>query len=113
MAQKTAEFVAGKGWSFEHKRDALTDIFIAANHIHAFPEGNGRSLQVLMKQLAKERGVHLDYTKAHFQEWNFASAVSGLHGRLFEHLHLIPLPPNAEPIRKIFSDIASPMPDAD
>jgi cell filamentation protein len=70
------------------------DIFVQANHIHPFPEGNGRSLQVFMKQLAQEQGVKLDYTKTNANEWNRASAVSGTHGRLFEHQYLIPNPPD-------------------
>ncbi len=109
LEKKTGEFVNTKGLSFEQKHKVLAEIFIEANHIHAFPEGNGRSLQVFMKDLAKEQGVVLDYTKVDSREWNLASAVSGTHGRLFERVHFIPSPPNTEPIEKIFAQISIPM----
>lgn len=109
LEKKTGEFVNTKGLSFEQKHKVLAEIFIEANHIHAFPEGNGRSLQIFMNDLAKEQGVELDYTKVDSREWNLASAVSGTHGRLFERVHLIPSPPNTEPIEKIFAQIFIPM----
>ncbi len=111
LEKKTAEFVTAKGLSFEQKRDSLVAVFIEANQIHPFAEGNGRSLQVFMRQLAHEQGVNLDFTKVNPREWNHASAVSGQHGRLFEHVHFIAQAPNAEPIRKIFADIAQPIQD--
>ena len=106
LEEKTEAFVSVQGLGFEQKREALADIFIEANRLHAFPEGNGRSLQVFRKQLAREQGVDLDYSKVNATEWNLACAVSGKHGRLFEHVHLIEQPPNAAPIQKIFADIA-------
>jgi cell filamentation protein len=108
LEQEINAFVNARGLSFEQKRAALVAIFIEANRIHPFPEGNGRSLQVFMKQLARAQGVELDYSRTHAKEWNRACAVSGTHGRLFEHTHLIPSPPDPEPIRKIFADMASP-----
>jgi fido (protein-threonine AMPylation protein) len=35
----------------------LAEIFIDANHIHPSQEGNGRSLQVFMKELAREQDI--------------------------------------------------------
>ena len=66
-----------------------------------------------MKELAREQGVDLDYTKVDSREWNLASAVSGTHGHLFERAYLIPSPPNPEPIKKIFAEIASPTREQD
>lgn len=109
LEHKTAAFVATKGQGFGPKCDALAAIFIEANRIHAFPEGNGRSLQVFMKALAAEQGVRLDYAKVSPHEWNRASAVSGTHGRMFEGMHFIAAPPDPEPIRKIFADMATPL----
>ena len=108
LEQQTSAFVNATGWSFEQKRAALVDIFIEANRIHPFPEGNGRSLQVFMKALAREQDVELDYSQTNAQAWNRASALSGTHGRLFEHQCLIADPPDPEPIKKIFAAIASP-----
>ena len=84
-------------------------IFIEANRIHPFPEGNGRSLQVFMQELAFKQGVKLNYAKVSAREWNAASAVSGTHGRLFEGMHFIPAKPDPEPIRRVFKAIASPV----
>lgn len=95
--------------TYEQKHEALVDIFIEANHIHPFPEGNGRSLQVFMKQLAAEQGVELDYRKINSSNWNRSCAISGVYGRLFEYQYLIPSPPDMEPIKKIFMDMASPL----
>ena len=106
LENKTAEFIATQGMSFNQKCNALTEIFVDANRIHAFPEGNGRSLQVFMKDLAKVGGVELDYTKVGSQEWNWASALSGTYGRYFEHTQFIVSPSNPVPIREIFARIA-------
>jgi len=84
LAQKTHAFATAGGLTFKQKVDALVDIFVDANHIHPFPEGNGRSLQVFMCQLAREQGVALDYGKTNDREWNRASAVSGVHGEVVE-----------------------------
>lgn len=109
LEQKTNAFVKSKGLSFEQKREALVDVFAEANRIHAFPEGNGRSLQVFMKSLAREQGIELDFSKINRHEWNKASALSGTYGRLFERIHFTPLPRDIGPLQKAFASIASPM----
>ncbi|MDR2874930.1 MAG: Fic family protein [Methylobacillus sp.] len=107
LEKKTHAYITTGGLTFAQKREALTGIFIEANHLHPFPDGNGRSLQVFMKQLAQAQGIDLDYSKVNAEEWNHASAVSGTHGELFEHMHLIPVKPDLEPISKIFQKIVS------
>jgi len=108
LAAKIDALRDDKDSAFLLKKDALADIFIEANSIHPFPEGNGRSLQVFMTQLAKEENIELDFKKATPSEWNLACSVSGKHFRLFEHVHKIELPPNPTPIKKIFNAIATP-----
>lgn len=115
LEQKTELFANAKDLEFEQKVEQLTDIFIYANHLHPFPEGNGRSLQVFMQQLAKEQNIHLDYTnKSILANWNEASGLSALHGKVEidpkdGRKFMVALPPNREPIRQIFKKISSPI----
>ena len=112
LEQKTARFARAENLSFEQKLEELTDIFIQANHAHPFPEGNGRSLQGFMRQLAAEQGIRLDYSKNNKDEWNHASAISGLYGVFWEdngEKYVNLLPSNKEPIKAIFRNMASPM----
>ena len=108
LENKTAAFALARNLTAKQKLDALVEIFIEANHVHPFPEGNGRSLQVFMRELARDQGVALDYTKTSAREWNRASAISGVHGKLFERQYLIPESPDRRPIKEIFSQMASP-----
>ena len=108
LAEKTNAFATAKEMPIEQQRAQLLDAYVEANRVHAFPEGNGRSLQTFMSQLARTQGLDLDFSRTTARDWNLASAVSGTHGRLFEHVHLIPVPPNREPLRKIFDDIVRP-----
>ena len=107
LEKMTATFIKNLDGSLEQMSDVLAEVFVKANQLHAFVEGNGRSLQVFMKQLALERGVSLDYSKVSPSEWNIASAVSGHHGRFFEHIHFMPSLSDSAPIKKIFSEISS------
>ncbi len=110
LALRTQAFAANTNDSepsFSDQLDMLVEIFIRANHLHAFPDGNGRSLQVFMMQLAQEQSIRLDYTRANAHDWNAACAVSADHGRMFEHTHYIAQKPNTTPIRSIFMQIAS------
>ncbi|BEU98781.1 Fic family protein (plasmid) [Acidovorax sp. DW039] len=101
LEPQTQGFAEARQFSFEDKCKALALIFIEANRIHPFPEGNGRSLQVFMQELALVQGVKLNYAKVSAREWNAASAVSGTHGRLFEGMHSA----SPEPIRRVFKAI--------
>lgn len=108
LTEKTNAFASATDLSVDRKREQLASLYVDANRIHAFPEGNGRSMQMFMKQLAREQGLELDFTRTAARDWNLASALSGTHGRLFERVHLIPEQPNKEPIRKVFAEIARP-----
>lgn len=107
LEEKCNAFASGQSHVFEQNVEALVQIFVEANHLHPFPEGNGRSLQSFMKRLAKEQGIELDFTKIQARQWNHASAVSGTHFRRFENL-LVPREPDTAPIRKLFADMAQP-----
>ena len=100
LESRTDAFVAAVDLSFEQKCDGLASIFVDLNQIHTFLDGNGRSAQVFMSQLAREQGVELDYCKVQPQEWNQAAALSAKRGRLFEHVHFMPVPIDILPALK-------------
>lgn len=81
LEKRATGFVSAAVSSLGQRSASLAEFLIEANRIHAFPEGNGRSLQVFMKELAKDQYVELDYTKITPDAWNRASAISGMHGR--------------------------------
>lgn len=107
LETKTKGFVENKNNNYEEKVNGLVDIFVEANNIHVFPDGNGRTLQTLMQQLAQTQNMALDFSKTNAKNWNEACQVSGTHGQLFEDNTLAPFRENKEPIRRIFHDIIS------
>ena len=108
LAEKSAAFVADHGRPTNELREQLVTIYAEANRIHAFPEGNGRSLQTFMKHLAREQGLDLDFVRTTPRDWNLASALSGTFGLPFERVHIIRQPSDIEPLRKVFADIVRP-----
>lgn len=63
-----------KGLSRPEFAERITRLYADLNYMHPFPEGNGRSAQVLLSQLAQQAGYALDYTKVSAGEWNAAAA---------------------------------------
>ena len=111
IEKQVNDFLSGS-LPYQEKIERLADIFAQINQTHAFPEGNGRTTQIFMKQLANEQGIDLDYTKIKPDEWNIAcSMVCERHKTLrFEGQTIVleeEIPANKEPLKKIFSEIAS------
>ena len=91
--------------------DAISDVYVRLNRAHPFPEGNGRSTQTLMAQLAKEAGHELDFGRVHKDEWNRAAALAvGLTHRMEPGLKA---PPDMQPIRQVFDKITDPAREQD
>jgi cell filamentation protein len=65
-----------KGLGKEEFAKRLAAIYVKINHMHPFPEGNGRSTQTFMAQLALEAGYHVQYGKIDPKLWNAAAARS-------------------------------------
>ncbi len=63
------------------------------NAIHPFREGNGRSLKIIITEIARRAGYHIDWEKLSFQE-NITASIEGFNG-------------NYEPFCKIYSEILS------
>ena len=111
LEKRIADFTAQDKMPFPERVKTLADIMIEANHLHPFPEGNGRSLQIFMQQLAQRCGVRLDYGRVQPQKWNFASAVSAVYGHYWQDADgtafIDKLEPDREPMRVIFRTMAS------
>lgn len=103
---KARSFVENKKDDYSTKVNALVDVFVEANNIHPFPEGNGRALQTYMQQLAETQEIKLDFSKVSAKQWNEACQISGVHGHLFERSTLVEHRKNKEPIRAIFNEMA-------
>jgi cell filamentation protein len=63
-----------KGLTQPEFAERITRFYADLNYMHPFPEGNGRSAQVLLGQLAQQAGHALDYSKVSAAEWNAAAA---------------------------------------
>jgi len=100
-------FLAGSSKEWPSKREHLLNIFISANTLHPFPEGNGRSLQVFMRDLARTQGLVIDYSKVEKDEWNRASALSGKLARRFEG-NFYSYPSDRTRIASVYQQIVSP-----
>lgn len=108
LAEKTNAFATAEGLDIGQQREQLLGLYVEANRIHPFPEGNGRSTQTFMRELARTQGLDLDFQRVNARDWNLASALSGTHGRLFERTYLIQEPADVEPLRKIFDQVVRP-----
>lgn len=108
LAESTSAFADAKTLPLAHQRASLTGLYIEANRIHPFPEGNGRSLQLFMKQLAREQALELDFTRTSPRAWNLASAVSGTHGHLVDGKYLIPERANPELFTEVLEQVVRP-----
>ena len=111
IEKQVNKFLSGS-LSFQEKVSQLADIFVQINQTHAFPEGNGRTTQIFMKQLANEQGIDLDYTKVNPNEWNIAcSMICERHKTLrFEGQTIVSkeeIPVDKESLKKIFLEITS------
>ena len=103
MEKKATAFAKAKGMSEAQKRAALVDFFGCANHLHPFPEGNGRALQIFITQLAHTQGLHPEWSRIPPSDWNQAAAFSGVYGFVNERGQFHMLPPKTELLENIFA----------
>lgn len=111
MEKKATAFAKAKGMSEAQKLAALVDFFCCANHLHPFPEGNGRALQLFITQLAHTQGLHLEWPRITPSGWNQAAAFAGVYGHVDERGQLHTLPPKTELLEKIFAHMLAPSVD--
>jgi cell filamentation protein len=93
--------------------EAITHVFVQINHMHPFPEGNGRSTRVMLYQFAKEAGYALDIEKISATEWNTASARSMKQTRkdvdAYNQPRLEVRKADTVPIRELFDRMVTPL----
>lgn len=85
----------------------VTKFYIVVNHAHPFPEGNGRSTQTLIAQLAREAGYDLRFDSVDPQRWNHAAARSMPQENVREPA--MTRPADARLIHQVFRDITRPL----
>lgn len=73
--------------------EKMGEIYAAANELHPFREGNGRTTREYLHSLAQESGHSLDFTKVDRATWNEAAKQSARG--------------NLDPIKKVFLEVAS------
>ncbi|ASK27444.1 Fic/DOC family protein [Neisseria chenwenguii] len=100
----TQEFSQAEKLDLKTAKEKLVGIMIEANYSHPFPEGNGRTLQVFMTQLANEQNLKMDYSKVDAEMWNMANALSVPHSKRYEG-HLIDVPPNKEMLGRMMDKV--------
>ena len=54
----------------------ITAVYVKENYMHPFPQGNGRSTQTMLSQLAREAGYDLNFANVDRDDWNHAAARS-------------------------------------
>ena len=85
----------------------ITKVYVMANHTDPFPEGNGRSTQTLLSQLARDAGYELRFANVDKRSWDIAAARSILQVNAREPL--LTRPADAKLIHAAFKAIVVPL----
>lgn len=110
MQQASEELRAGgnlRGMSQPEFVAGLTKFYVVVNHAHPFPEGNGRSTQTLITQLAREAGYEVRFDAVDRERWNHAAARSMPQSNVREPALTRPAEPKL--IHAVFKDITRPL----
>lgn len=65
-----------KGLATDAFVDRITKVYVEWNAAHPFPEGNGRALNTMLQQLARDAGHDLDYRRIPSDLWLDAAETS-------------------------------------
>jgi fido (protein-threonine AMPylation protein) len=95
-----------QGLNREQFAQALAPLYADWNRVHPFPEGNGRSLQTMMAQLAAKAGHELDFDKVDADRFRdvIAKSMELVH---VSNLQLVK-PANLEPLIQVIREINKP-----
>lgn len=86
---------------------SMASLYIGWNHMHPFPEGNGRATQTFLAQLAREAGYSLDFKRIASTEWNKAAASSLVRYHVDNPSSTRPA--TIEPLLRAFAKIIQPL----
>ena len=107
MAGEIKAWNALKGLSQADFTAGITKVYVMANHTHPFPEGNGRSTQTLLSQLARDAGYELRFSNIDKRSWDKAAARSMPQANAREPLLTRPADPKL--IHAAFKAIVVPL----
>lgn len=83
--------------------ERIVPVYAKWNALHPFPEGNGRALQTMLGQLAREMGQELEYGRVNGADWREAAANTMERTNVREPV--LKIPPNLAPMRAVFEKI--------
>jgi fido (protein-threonine AMPylation protein) len=95
-----------QGLNKEQFAQALAPIYADWNQVHPFPEGNGRSLQTMMAQLATKAGHELNFDKV--DPDRFRDAVARSMALVHVADATLTKPSNLEPLIQVIREINTP-----
>jgi cell filamentation protein len=85
----------------------LTSLYVKVNYLHPFVEGNGRSTQTFLTQLARQAGYELNFGAVDKDEWNHSAARSMPQQNIKEPT--MTRPPDTRGIEQAFKRIVEPL----
>jgi fido (protein-threonine AMPylation protein) len=112
---------AGRAFALTHERnnlkgmdadvfvEALTQVYASWNGAHPFPEGNGRALNTMLSQLAKEAGHEIDFRRVPGDFW-LDAAEKSLPRVNIDNPRLA-RPADTSEMKEIFEYITDPQPE--
>lgn len=108
-AQVTRSYGGLQNMNSEVFAESITQVYTAWNEAHPFPEGNGRALNTMLTQLAKETGHEIDFRRMPGDFW-LDAAEKSLQRVNIDHPRQT-LPADTSEIKEIFEYIVDPQPD--
>ena len=98
-----------KGLDAKQFIEELLPVYSQLNYAHPFEEGNGRTLQAMMKQLANDAGYQLNFDKLDKTQWAIACAKASPHNLIHESIVRIPANPNSRLLQQQLEKALAPL----
>lgn len=98
-----------KGMDSEAFAEGLSRAYEKWNHVHPFPEGNGRALNVMLSQMAREAGHTIDWRRVPGDFWLDAAETSATRVKIDDPRQRRDA--DLTEIRELFEYMVDPKPD--